>query len=178
MQATLEDTALPLLESTSLPLPESAPAWTIRVARPASPDRNELARELRDVPEAALRQVFGKLLGTRLWQQNRVLALSSGDAKDLSATKSIADAEISSGMLHYLCAEASTTLQERKRFAKSLSLTVQYPNGESEIAHQLLLRSTNDSVSLEAAAHAAIRGLRSNAFVSLKLDVTATATKA
>ena len=59
------------IENTPLPLLESAPAWTIRVAGPADTDRNELARELRGVPKAALRQVFGKLLGTRLWQQLR-----------------------------------------------------------------------------------------------------------
>jgi hypothetical protein len=178
MHTCLEDTALPLVESTSLPLLESAPAWTIRVARHASPDRNELARELLGVPKVALRQVFGKLLGTRLWQQNRVVALSSGDAKDLSGPKPVSDAEISGGMLQYLCAEAATTLQVRKRFAKSVSLTVQYPNGECETAHQLLLRSTNDPASLEAAAHSAIRGMRCGAFVSLKLDVTATTMKA
>jgi nucleotidyltransferase/DNA polymerase involved in DNA repair len=181
MQSHLEDTALPLVESTSLPLRESTPAWTIRVPRPPSPDRDELARELLGVPKAALRQVFGKLLGTRLWQQNRAVAPSSGDMKNtkhLTAAKPVSNSEISGGMLRYLCTEAATTLQERKRFAKSVSLTVQYPNGESETAHQLLLQSTNDPGSLESAAHAAIRGMRFEAFVSVKLDLTATATQA
>jgi len=171
MPRGIENTALPFLEPTSRPVPESVPAWTIRVARTAAQDRNELAQELHGVPKAALRQVFGKRLGTGLWHSNTA-------AKSSSETGRIPDAEISSGMLHYLCAEAATTLRERKRFAKSVSLTVQYPNGESETAHQLLLRSTNDRASLEDAAQAAIRGMRSNAFVSLKLDLTATATQA
>jgi hypothetical protein len=81
-------------------------------------------------------------------------------------------------LLRYLCAEAAATLRERRRFAKSISLTVLYPNGESETAHQLLLRSTNDAEALEAAAHTAIRGMRSRAFASLKLDLTAAGTQA
>jgi nucleotidyltransferase/DNA polymerase involved in DNA repair len=178
MQACIETTDQSRLESASLPLLESTPAWTVRVARPASPDRNELAKELSRVPKAALRQVFGKLLGTRLWQQNRAAATSPRAAKTLAAAETVSNAEISSGMLRYLCAEAAATLRERKRAAKSISLTVQYSDGQSETAHQLLLESRNDPESLESAAHAAIRGMRSNAFVSLKIDLTATATQA
>jgi hypothetical protein len=178
MQACLENTALPLLEPTSLPLLESAPAWTIRVARPTSPDRNELAQELHGVPKAALRQVFGKLLGTRLWQQNRVVAPATGNVKDLSPSKPVSDTEISGGMLRYLCSEAATTLRQRNRAAKSISVTLQYSDGKSETAHQLLLQSTNDPGSLETAARAALRGMRPDAFVSLKLDLTAAATRA
>jgi nucleotidyltransferase/DNA polymerase involved in DNA repair len=169
------------LENTSLPLLESAPAWTIRVAGPADTDRNELARELRGVPKAVLRQVFGKLLGTRLWQQLRPAtpaATTGSSATPVSATARISDRELSSGLLRYLCTEAAATLRERQRFAKSISLTVLYPNGESETAHQLLLRSTNDAEALEAAAHTAIRGMRSRAFASLKLDLTAAGTQA
>jgi hypothetical protein len=81
-------------------------------------------------------------------------------------------------MLRYLCAEAATTLRERNRLAKSVSLTVQYPNGAVVTVHQLLLESTNDPGSLESAAHAAIRGMRRDVFVSLKLDLTTTATQA
>ena len=178
MQACIENTALPPVKSTALPLLESAPTWTIRVARPPAVDRNELAQELHGVPKSALRQVFGKLLGTRLWQQSRAVAPSSGDAKDSSTAKPVSDAEISSGMLHHLCAEAAATLRERNQLAKSISLTLQYPDGEAETAHQLMLESTNDPRSLESAARAAIRGMRSDAFVSLKLDLTATATQA
>jgi impB/mucB/samB family C-terminal domain len=183
--STLESTNLPLFDSTALPQIEPVPTWTIRIARPTSAHRNELAQELRGVPKASLRHVFGKVLGTRLWQQNRaatatVAANDPTDAKpapaaSISDRSLVADTEISSGMLRYLCAEAATTLREGKRLAKSISLTVRYPNGESETAHQLLLTSTADPASLEAAAQAAIRGMRSDAFVSLKLNVTAAA---
>jgi nucleotidyltransferase/DNA polymerase involved in DNA repair len=186
MQASIETTDQSPLKSASLPLLESAPAWSVHVARLASPDRNELAQELRGVPKAALRQVFGKLLGIRLWQQNRAAANTSSAAKNLTAdaaknliaAETVSDTEISGGMLRYLCSEAAATLRERKRAAKSISLTVQYSDGQSETAHQLFLESTNDLASLEAAALAAIRGMRSNAFVSLKLDVSATAARA
>jgi nucleotidyltransferase/DNA polymerase involved in DNA repair len=169
------------LETPPIPLIEPAPAWTIRVARAADADRQEIAQELRGVPKAALRQVFGKLLGTRLWQQHRatdsaVAANPAGAATP--AIVPIPDRVLSTGLLRYLCTEAAATLRERQRFAKSISLTVLYPNGESETAHQLLLRSTNDPESLVAAAHAAIRGMRSSAFVSLKLDLTAAASQA
>jgi nucleotidyltransferase/DNA polymerase involved in DNA repair len=153
----------------------------MRVARPADAGRHELAQEFRGVPKAALRQVFGKLLGTRLWQQLRTAtpaATTGSSATPVSATARISDRELSSGLLRYLCAEAAATLRERRRFAKSISLTVLYPNGESETAHQLLLRSTNDAEALEAAAHAAIRGMRSSAFASLKLDLTAATAQA
>ena len=66
MPACLEDTTLPLLES--------APAWTIRVARPADADRHELAKELRGVPKGALRQVFGKNHGHPPLAANRAIA--------------------------------------------------------------------------------------------------------
>ena len=59
MQACFENAAPALLDSVSLPLLESAPAWTIRVARREAADRDELAQELHGVPKAALRQVFG-----------------------------------------------------------------------------------------------------------------------
>ena len=172
MQTCLENTALPLLES--------APGWTIRVARPAATDGNELAQELHRVPKAALRQVFGKMLGTRLWQQQQAADKAhTANAKPAprettSSNASISNGEISSGMLRYLCAEAAKTLRDRKRLAKSIVLTVQYPNGESETAKEPLLYPVNDAADLEATARLALHGMRSNAFVSLKLDLTAT----
>jgi hypothetical protein len=184
MQACIENTDLPLVKLTSPQLPDRVPTWTIRVARPISTRSHELAQELRGVPKGALRHVFGKAFGTRLWRQNRAAAIPATAKTPTSATAApvaatldpvlVPDAEVSGGMLRYLCAEAAATLRERQRVAKSISLTLQYPNGESETAHQLLLRSTNDAGSLEAAAQAAIRGMRSDAFLSLKLDLTAT----
>lgn len=193
MQACLENVALPLLPPTSLPLLESAPAWTIRVARPAAADRNELASELRGVPKAALRQVFGKLLGTRLWQQGRATDATAPSnekaasiaaiptrpsAAPIAATPSTPDTEISSGMLRYLCAEAAATLRDRKRLAKSIALTVLYSDGESESVRQPLPLAANEAVALETAARLAMLSMRSNAFVSLKLDLTTTPAQA
>jgi hypothetical protein len=187
MQACLENTALPLLESTllpsieptSLPLADTVPAWTIRVARPAA-DRNELAKELRGVPKAALCQVFGKALGTRLWQQHRATAPAStatnaAPVATISSSAPTPDTEISTGMLRYLCAEAAAALREHERSAKSVVLTVQYSDGESDTKQQALPHSTSDAVALETAACLALRRMRSDIFVSLKLDVTATA---
>jgi nucleotidyltransferase/DNA polymerase involved in DNA repair len=194
MQACLENTALPLLTSNSLPRygerpypAESAPAWTIRITRPASTDRNELASELRGVPKAALRQVFGKIMGTRLWQLNRAIAttapvstiaapaaaIPARPSAPIVATPRIADTEISSGLLGYLCAEASATLRDRKRLAKSISLTVIYADGKSESVRQPLPLAANEATALETAARLAMRSMRSNTFVSLKLDLTA-----
>ncbi|HEY2823276.1 MAG TPA: hypothetical protein VGJ06_19690 [Candidatus Acidoferrum sp.] len=208
----LDSTSLPLFQSATLPLGDSAPppsvdaapAWTIRIARPAAADRNELAKELCGVPKAALRQVFGKLMGTRLWQLNRLapkvaavapparlsanaqpakssngssagkLSSSTPSAKQFAEPQQIPDSEIRSGMLRYLCTEAATMLHERNRLANSISLTAQYSDGRSETVRRLLLQSANDADALEAAARLAIRAMRSDAFVSLKLDLTAT----
>jgi hypothetical protein len=223
MQSCLENDSLPLLESTARPLPDSvslplfesatmqlgdsaalptvdaAPAWTIRIARPAGANRDELAKELCGVPKAALRQVFGKVMGTRLWQLNRLapkvaataptteipaatsaakLFNSTPAAKTFVAPQQIPDSEIRSGMLRYLCAEAATTLRDRNRLANSISLTAQYSGGRSETVRRLLLHSANDAAALEAAARLAIRAMRSDAFVSLKLDLTAAPTQA
>jgi hypothetical protein len=212
----LDLAALPLLESATLPLGDSAPqpsldaapGWTIRIARPAAANRNELAKELCGVPKAALRQVFGKLMGTRLWQLNRLApkvaavappakisagaqpaksSTAASDAKTSDSTptlktfaepQQVPDSEIRSGMLRYLCTEAATTLCERKRLANSISLTAQYSDGRSETVRRLLLHSANDADTLEAAARLAIRAMRSSTFVSLKLDLTAAATQA
>lgn len=200
MQACLETAALPLLESssrpslatTTVPLRESAPAWTIRITRPAAPDRDELATELRGVPKAALRQVFGKIMGTRLWQLNRaiattapasvktapVAAIPARPSALIAPAPRIPDTDISSGMLQYLCAEAAATLQDRKRLAKSIALTVLYSDGKSEYVRQPLPHAANEATALETAARLALRSMRSTAFVSLKLDLTATPAQA
>jgi len=167
MQACLENTALPLLESV--------PTWTIRVARPATAKRNELTQELRGVPKAALHQIFGKAMGTRLWLQNRPAVAITKPAPAVSAVTS--DSEISAGMLHYLCAEASATLREHQRVVKSVALTVLYSDGETETVREPLPQPANSAVAIEAAARSALRGARSDAFVSLKLDLTAAATQ-
>jgi len=212
MQACLEETlsllepasvpmselSLPLFETltqpkpASLPLSESAPAWTIRISRPAAPGRDELATGLSGVPKAALRQVFGKIMGTRLWQLNRAIATTCGasaKAAPVAAnpaqpsapvvpTPRIPDYEVSSGMLRYLCSEAAAALRDRKRLAKSIALTVLYSDGKSESVRQPLPRAANDAPALETAARLAMRSLRSTAFVSMKLDLTATPAKA
>jgi len=189
MQACLENSTLSVLAPTSLPLRKSTPTWTIRITRPAATDRNELAQELSGVPKATLRQVFGKIMGTRLWQLNRAIATTSTtrakttpamaipahlSPAPIAATPRIPDREISSGMLQYLCSEAATTLRDRKRLAKSISLTVLYSDGASETVRQPLPCAANEAAALETAACLALRSMRSNAFVSLKLDLTAT----
>src|SRR5579863_1192394 len=187
MQACLENPALPvlepgslpLLEPDSLPLLESAPAWTIRVA-PTDPNRDKLAQELRSVPKAALRHVFGNSLGTLLWQQNRAASTTArpAPAQVISPIAPIPDGEISSALLRHLCTEAAATLREHERLAKSISLTVSYPSGESETVREPLPVASNDATLLETAARSALRGVRSRAFVSLKLNLSATAAQA
>jgi hypothetical protein len=188
----LERTRMPLRESASLPRIDNVPTWTIRVARPPAAHRNELAQELRGVPKAALRHVFGKIMGTHLWQLNRAIATAapanssaaSANAKPapvapispvaaISPSAPISDCEISSGLLRYLCAEAAATLRDRKRVAKSIALTVQFSGGESATVRQSLPQPASDPAALEAATRLALRRMRSNAFVSLTLDVTA-----
>ncbi len=192
MQACLETPALPLVQPASLPLVDadslpllqSVPAWSIRITRPADPNRHELAQELRGVPKSALRHVFGPALAARLWQKNRsTSSATSTNAKTAPAVATspippISDAEISSGMLGYLCTEAAATLREHKRVAKSISLTVSYPDGESETVRESLPLPSADATSLETAARLALRNARSRAFVSLKLDLTATPAQA
>jgi hypothetical protein len=168
------------LENASLPLFESVPTWTIRVARPLAPNRNELAQELRGVPKAALRQVFGKVLGTRVWQQHRTepTGAMAASGTTIPVPSEVPDSEISTGMLRYLCAEAATALRENRRVARSVALTVLYSNGESESVREPLPAAVNDPLALEAAAHVALRRLPSANFVSLKLDLTATSVQA
>lgn len=190
----LERTRLQFHESASLQRIDNAPTWTIRIARPAAEDRHELAQELRGVPKAALRHVFGKIMGTHLWQLNRAISTAApansksapANAKPaatnakpapiaaISLAAPISDCEICSCLLTYLCAEAAATLRGRNRVAKSIVLTAQYSGGESATMRQSLAQPANDSAALEAAARLALRRMRSNAFVSLKLDVTAT----
>ena len=174
MQACLENTSLPLLEPGSLPLLESVPAWTVRIARPIAPNREEFAQELLGVPKAALRRVFGKVLGTHLWLQNRAASTAAKAAppESPSLPARISDGEISVGLLRYLCAEAAATLRERQRLAKSIALAVSYSDGQTETVRQPLARAANDATSLETAARLALRNARWDAFVSLKLDVT------
>lgn len=165
MQACLENPALPQLESVRI--------WTIRVARPVVAGRNELAYELRGVPKAALRHVFGKVMGTHLWQLNLARPVAKSPAVPSSPVPPAPDAQISGGMLRYLCAQASATLRDRNRLAKSLTLTVAYSDGESETVRESLTQASNSPDALEAAARSALLNARSDTFVSLKLDLTA-----
>jgi impB/mucB/samB family C-terminal domain len=161
MEACME-TGAPLVASP-------APAWALRVARPAT-DGLRMAEGLRGVPKPALQTIFGKSLGRRIWEQAR--------AKDTPActppTDGIADTDISNGMVAYISRQAAATLRESERQARGLSITITYTDGESTVARTRLARATNDRDEIAEAAIELLRqvSVRAVALVSIRLAMT------
>ena len=152
---------------TSAPLAVNpSPAWTMRVARPFG-DGFRMAEELRDVPRPALQTVFGKVLGSRIWEQTRAQAAPSVSP----TTNQVADAEISAGMLEYVCKQAAGTLHARGRQAKAIELTVTYTDGESRLVRTRLARPTEEENELAEAATKLLSRLSSNGTRSIDLKV-------
>jgi DNA polymerase IV len=146
-----------------------APAWALRVARPAT-DGLRMARELRGVPKPALQTIFGKSLGRHIWEQAR----AKGARASTPPVKRIPDTDISNGMVAYISKQAADALRESGRQAKGLSITINYADGEAIVARTRLARATNDGDAIAEAALELLRqvSVRAVALVSIRLAMT------
>jgi nucleotidyltransferase/DNA polymerase involved in DNA repair len=118
-----------------------------------------MIQELAGVPRAALRRVFGKALGQRIWEEAREVA-RSGDGSHRGpssraasdASNGVGDAEIVEGMISHLAREAEQTLRNRKRQAAAIALRLTYGNDEARLSRSNLARPSNDASEIAAAA--------------------------
>jgi hypothetical protein len=149
-----------------------APAWALKVARPAT-DGLRLADGLRGVPKPALQTFFGKSLGRRIWEQARV----KGAAATAPPIDRIADTAISNGMIAYVSTQAADALRESERQARGLSITITYADGEATVARTRLARTTNDRDEIAEAAIELLRQVpvRAAVLVSIRLAMTSVA---
>ncbi len=135
------------VETAAPPSVNHAPAWAIRILRAAG-DGFRMTARLQGVPKPMLQTVFGKALGLRIWEQARRVCAHPPD----SPTNQVADSEISTAMVNYVCLRATDTLRQCSRQAKAIRLTVTYENGESRAAQMRLATPTSELIELAEAA--------------------------
>jgi impB/mucB/samB family C-terminal domain len=137
------------IDSTAPPFAIPVPAWTLRVARPAT-DRLRRSGALLGVPRPALQTIFGKSMGRRLWDQAR-------SKVGTRPTDAVLDSEVSAGMIAYASQQAADTLRRAGRQAKGLAVTILYTDGETKRARARLARSTNAADKISGAAIGLLR---------------------
>jgi nucleotidyltransferase/DNA polymerase involved in DNA repair len=159
------------VETAASPSAGPTPAWAIRVARSVG-DGIRMAERLRGVPKPMLQTIFGNALGRRIWQQARV----ENTQPAARAADQVADAEISSAMVDYLCQQAADSLRKRSRQAKAITLTVTYTDGAARVARARLLRPTSNGDEIAEAATALLRRFSDCGVRSVDLTVTSVKT--
>jgi impB/mucB/samB family C-terminal domain len=164
MEACVETAAPPSVSPT--------PAWAIRVSRRSVGDAIRMAERLRGVPKPMLQTIFGNDLGRQIWEQARF----ENTQPAARAADQVADAEISSAMVHYLCQHAADSLGKRSRQAKAITLTVTYTDGAARVARARLLRPTSNGDEIAEASTVLLRRFSAGGVRSVDLTVTSVKT--
>jgi nucleotidyltransferase/DNA polymerase involved in DNA repair len=160
------------METTASPSPVPASLWALRIAGPRHAGRR-LAECLRGVPKPALRAIFGKSLGNRIWQQAR-----SGNAPAVTPSPDrVADTEIAAGMLTYVSQQAADALLQSGRQAAILSVTLSYADGQAQQSRRRLAHPTSQCDEIARAAIAMLHELpsRDATPASIRLAMTSVA---
>jgi hypothetical protein len=126
------------IESPAFVARDAGPSWTTRFARPDG-DGFRMVEELRGVPKAALRSIFGKTFGGRIWMRTRDRAVHRMAA---DARREVSDREVREGLVKYLSKQAAATLEAKGRLAVFVELKIAYEDGEVISVGGLLERPT------------------------------------
>jgi nucleotidyltransferase/DNA polymerase involved in DNA repair len=141
---------------------------------------HSLAAEFAGVPKPALRAVFGKRLGRRLWetarrqspaQQRQVMpAAPTRPSLPIAGLNT----EILRGMIEYLSRRASETLDQNRRQANAVTLTLHYADSTQESARVRLARPTTNPQEISEAVSALFHNFetREAALESINLSTT------
>jgi hypothetical protein len=123
-------------------------------ARPKS-QIHDIAAEFADVPKPVLLIVFGKHLGRRIWELARNVETQderrSQPGMPAAATEQT-NAEILRGMIGYLSRRGAETLEQNRRQASAVTLTLAYVDGVQKVACERLVRPTTDPLAICEAA--------------------------
>jgi nucleotidyltransferase/DNA polymerase involved in DNA repair len=148
--------------------------WHIAPAENRRKDR--LVRKLNGVPKRALRAVFGKVLGRRIWEQVRRPASPTGRCVPASkeprtTSAGITDDELLLAMIESVCRRAAQTLGQHRRLARAIGLTLAYADGFVHSERARLARPSADATEIGAAAIELLQGHepRQSPLVSLNL---------
>jgi len=112
---------------------------------------HDLAAEFANVPKPALRTVFGKHLGRRIWELARGAEVQGGQSwqpHTPPAATELANAEILRGMIGYLSRRGAETLEQNQRQASAVTLTLAYVDGFQKVARARLARPTTDPLEI------------------------------
>jgi hypothetical protein len=148
--------------------------WHIAPAENRRKDR--LLEKLNGVPKGALRTVFGKVLGRRIWEQVRQPASHTGlrvqaSKQPRTTSAGITDDELLLAMIESVCRRAAETLGQRRRLARAIGLTLAYADGFIQSERARLARPSADASEIGAAAIELFQGRepRESPLVSINL---------
>jgi hypothetical protein len=141
-----------------------------------------MLKDLDGVPKAALRTVFGKVMGRRIWERVRQpneFARGSGRGGSPKAMPSegageITDADLVLAMIESVSRRAAETLSEHQRQAKAIGLMLTYADGVVTSESARLARPSADAGEISGAAIALFRCCqpREAALVSVNLTTS------
>jgi|SRR5215813_7932638 len=135
--------------SQESPTPTQSSAWRIAPPLDRLP-QDRMVRELSEVPKGALRTVFGKALGKRIWEQARRPRPVSGEA--CGGTRNVTDSELFVAMIESISRRAADTLAQNRRQAKAIGLNLTYSDGSIRTETVRLARPSADAREIASAA--------------------------
>jgi nucleotidyltransferase/DNA polymerase involved in DNA repair len=174
------------VENTALPTLSKSAGWHIVPIDRLPMDR--MVRKLSGVPKGALRTVFGKALGRRIWEQVRRPRPLAGQAERAgptlpnagAVTLGVTDSELIVAMIESVSRRAAETLDQHRRQAKALGLKLVHSDGSVKTESARLARPSADASEIAAAAVELFQrcALGDSPLVSINLTTTTVQTEA
>jgi len=152
--------------------------------------RDRMLKDLDGVPKAALRTMFGKVMGRRIWEQVRRSNEPTRRADPGNSSRpasrlvgvgpEVTDTELVLAMIESVSWRAGETLRAHKREAKAIGLALTYADGAATSESARLARPSADAGEISTAAIALFRSRRPReaALVSINLTTSTLQTEA
>jgi len=142
--------------------------------------RDRMLKDLDGVPKAALRTMFGKVMGRRIWEQvrrsnqptRRADAANSTRAASNPAGSEVTDADLVVAMIESVSRRAGETLRVHEREAKAIGLMLTYADGAVTSESARLAPPSADAGEISAAAIALFRSCRPREAALVSINLT------
>ena len=172
----------PQTETVPTSIGAASPLVGWHVAPKSGSARDRLLNDLDGVPKAALRTVFGKAMGRRIWERVRRSNESArqpgaGSPREVTSdplAAELADADLILAMIESVGRRAAETLSLHKRQAKAIGLMLTYADGVVTSESVRLARPSADAGEICGAAVGLFRccKAREAALVSVNLTTS------
>lgn len=174
------------MESVATSMGGTSPLTSWHVAPASGIPRDRLLKDLDGIPKAALRTVFGKVTGRRIWEQVRQSRERASRSEQDRSTKvrpslaaspgvaKVTDADVVVAMIESVSRRAAETLSLHKRQANAIGLMLTYTDGVVTSERARLARPSADAEEISAAAVGLFRccQAREAALVSVNLTTS------